>query len=118
MAGLSSAGRAVMMTAWAGEAVYFSLHDADPGDTGANELSGGSPAYARQAGAWDDPAGTELVQDGEVVFDVPPDSDVEYWGAWSAASGGTFYGSGPLDEPESYNGQGQFRLAGARLVLT
>ena len=31
---------------------HLSLHTAYPGDAGANEVAGGSPAYARKAAAW------------------------------------------------------------------
>ena len=31
---------------------HFSLHTADPGATGASEVTGGSPAYARKAAVW------------------------------------------------------------------
>ena len=44
MTGLSSAGEAAVLTPLTTTA-YVSLHTADPGDTGANEISGS--AYAR-----------------------------------------------------------------------
>ena len=31
---------------------YISVHNGDPSTTGANELAGGSPAYARKAVSW------------------------------------------------------------------
>ena len=67
---------------------YMSLHTADPGTTGANEATGGSPAYARKALTW-----TAGASDGSIstsaVFDVPPGT-YTFIGFWSAASGGSF----------------------------
>lgn len=85
---------------------YASLHDDDPAGTGANELSGGSPAYARKALDFN-AAGTEGplgasqpatvgVAWGSAVFDVPAGVTVTDYGLWSAVSGGTFRGSGPV----------------------
>lgn len=36
----------------AGTNRYISLHTGDPGTTGANEATGGSPAYARKLTTW------------------------------------------------------------------
>lgn len=66
---------------------FISLHTSNPGSTGANELSGGSPAYARREGTWSAPS------DGSVSavadFDVPA-ATITHIGLWSAATGGDF----------------------------
>lgn len=116
MAGLSDAGAEVTLGALGAVATLFSLHSADPGTTGANELAGGAPAYARQPGAWGAAAGRQMVQSGEEVFDIPALADVAYWGAWSA-DGDTFYVGGLLDNPETYTGQGQYKLTGAKVQV-
>ncbi|MFC5744835.1 phage tail fiber protein [Actinomadura rugatobispora] len=108
--GLSPAGKNVMLDAWGAVAVWLSLHDGDPGTTGANELAGGSPAYARQLGAWDPATGGVITLAGSETFDVPASSDVTHFGAWSVVSGGTFYGGGVVSLPESFNGQGIYIL--------
>lgn len=52
------------------EAQTISLHTDDPGTTGANELTGGSPAYARKTITWvSDGAG--LYHSDVMTFDVP-----------------------------------------------
>lgn len=78
------------------QATHVSLHTGDPAGTGANEVTGGSPAYARVAiTAWT--AGTV---DGVYVatlagpFDVPPDTDIVWAGLWN----GTTY----LDKAPAY----------------
>lgn len=117
MAGLTDAARDEALDAIGALATRFSLHSADPGSAGANELTGGSPAYARQAGTWAAASGGEMLQGGDETFDIPAGSDVAYWGSWSS-DGTVFYGSGALDAVESYAGQGQYKLTGAKMTLT
>lgn len=116
MAGLSDNGAQVALDALGAVAVLFSLHSADPGTTGASELAGGAPAYARQPGAWGAATGRQMTQSGEEVFDVPAGADVAYWGAWSA-DGTTYHVGGVLDAVESYTGQGQYKLNGAKVTV-
>jgi hypothetical protein len=69
---------------------YVSLHTGDPGTTGANEATGGSPAYARQATTWSADSTDDGVRAGtQVTIDVPAGT-YTYAGLWTAASGGTF----------------------------
>jgi len=72
-----------------------SLHTAFPGLTGANEVSGGSPAYARKAVSFAAAAGGSRALSAAVTFDVPA-TTVRWFGFWSsgvwvgyAANGGT-----------------------------
>lgn len=72
-----------------------SLHTAFPGLTGANEVSGGSPAYARKAASFAAAAGGSRALSAAVTFDVPA-TTVRWFGFWSsgvfvgyAANGGT-----------------------------
>jgi hypothetical protein len=86
---------------------YVSLHSADPGDTGASELSG-SP-YARiQATVGAAANGTRNLS-SDVLLDVPGGSTVSYVGYWSAATGGTFLGKDDVDD-ESYTSDGQYKV--------
>ncbi|MEX5636531.1 hypothetical protein [Parafrankia sp. FMc2] len=73
---------------------YASLHSAYSA-TGANELAGGSPAYARQAIAWDAPSAGAVSLTGTESFNVPAASTVAWIGLWSAVTTGTFYGMIP-----------------------
>lgn len=71
---------------------FASLHTGAAGTTGANEATGGSPAYARKAITWTDGSVDGSTTGSQVSFDVPAGTYVEI-GFWSAATGGTFGGS-------------------------
>lgn len=72
---------------------HLSLHSAYSA-TGANELTGGSPAYARQLCAWSAAAAGNVSLAGPETFDVPAGT-VAFIGAWSAVTAGTFRGMWP-----------------------
>lgn len=57
--------------------------------TGANELSGGTPAYARKQVTWTAGTADGSVPGNEIEFDVPP-GPVRYLVCWSAQTGGTW----------------------------
>lgn len=72
----------------------LSLHTAHPGSDGlSNEVSGGSPAYARQAAVVNAAASGERSLNADVEFDVPA-TTVAVIGFWDAA-GPTFHGWAP-----------------------
>ena len=118
MAGtLTNNGKNVMLTALGGVAAYASLHTADPGATGVNEVTGGSPAYARKALSWDTAAsGSIPLKATFPVFDVPAATTVAYVGLWSLASGGTFYGSWDVTD-EVFAAQGNYTLSSGSVAL-
>jgi hypothetical protein len=89
--------------------VYASLHSADPGATGANEITGGSPAYARQLVAWGASAGQVSAMTATLNFDVPA-STVAFVGLWSAVSGGIWRGGQALNATAIFGSQGQYHL--------
>lgn len=74
---------------------YYSLHTGDPGTTGANEATGGSPAYARKQPTMGSSSGGTATSTGAVNFDVPAGT-YSWLGRWSAATGGTFGGAVPI----------------------
>lgn len=115
--GLTNAAKNAMLDHLAGLAVYASLHSADPGSTGTNELTGGSPAYARKAITWNAASAGNLDDSNAPVFDVPAGSTVSHFGLWSAVSGGTFYGSGDLVD-EAFAGQGTYTLTDVDVAAT
>ena len=72
----------------------LSLHSAFPGTSGtANELSGGTPAYARKTVACLAAVGGSTTSVATTTFDVPSGSTVSWVGAWEA---GTFMFAMPL----------------------
>lgn len=115
--GLSNNGKNVMLDALGAVAVWASLHTADPGTTGASEVTGGSPAYARKAITWNAASGGALDNNANPTFDVPAGVTVSHYGLWSAVSGGTFYGGNALSASESFTGQGQYNMTDADITL-
>jgi hypothetical protein len=118
--------RSEMLRAIVGETLagipvtHASLHTADPSTTGANEVSGGSPAYARKAVSFN-AVGTDGVVEtsADAVFDVPASTTVTYVGLWSASTGGTFLGSMAVSPSESFGSQGTFTLnSGTQFTLS
>jgi len=114
----SDAAKNLMLEALVDVGVFVSLHTGDPGSNGANEVTGGSPAYARKAITWDAASSAVIANDGEPVFDVPAATTVTHYGIWSAATDGTFYVGVELEDSEAFTGQGTFTLTEAELSLT
>jgi hypothetical protein len=115
MAGIVAAGANVMLTGLSTNAVYVSLHTADS-SSGASEVTGGSPAYARQAITWSAPTSSAMSNSAQVVFNVPTSTTIRFLGYWSAATGGTFYGNRALDANQTYTSQGTYTLAIAAIT--
>lgn len=124
--GFTPAARSEMLKKIVGEttagiaAAYGSLHTGDPSTTGANEVSGGSPAYARKALTWNSVGSDGVVElSADVVFDVPASTTVAYVGLFSASTAGTFIGSMAVSPNETFGAQGQFTLkAATQLTLS
>lgn len=116
--GFTNAARAVMLDQLGTVAVFVSLHTADPSTSGANEVTGGAPVYARKAVTWAATSGFSKVSSNSPVFDVPGATTVAFYGTWSLASGGTFYGGGALSNNETFTGQGTYTLTTATLTVT
>ncbi len=120
---LSTEGRNAAVNGLGNAATYISLHSADPGTTGPNEITGGPPAYARKAVSWSAAATGSRNLSASVVFDVPGGVNVSHFGLWSAATGGTYYGSDALRDGsnnavvESFGGQGTYTLTSATITI-
>lgn len=91
-----------------GEVTHVSLHTSLPDDTGSAEVSGGS--YTREAVTWNATAAGVLEASNQPVFDVPGSTTVSYLGLWDAATTGTFYGSIPLSESETFGAAGTLTM--------
>lgn len=112
----NSAGLNLAVDGLAGGIAYASLHSADPSTTGANEISGGSPAYARLAPTWNAASAGQRDLSADLTFDIPAGTTVAYVGYWSALTGGTFYGGFALTS-ETFTAQGQYVLEAASTAL-
>lgn len=94
---LNTNGQNALLTGGLGNTVtHVSLHSGDPSTTGANELTGGSPAYARKAVTWAAAASGQRANSGAITFDVPAATTVLHLGLWDALSAGNFYGYFPI----------------------
>src|SRR6478752_1659086 len=96
---------AAVIAAHASNFAFASLHTSAAGTTGANEATGGSPAYARKAITWTDGASDGSSAGSAVTFDVPAGTYVEI-GFWSASTAGTFGGSMALSSSAVLGSQG------------
>lgn len=99
---LSSNGESTVLNALLASR-FVSLHTADPGNTGANEVSGGS--YARQAMTFSNVGSNPTVASNTGVVQYPtataPWGTITHFGIWSASSGGTFLGSAAVTTPKT-----------------
>lgn len=99
---------------------HASLHTAFPA-TAANELTGGSPAYARRAVTWEAVAGTEaagsLDMTNAPAFDVPGGVTVSAVGFWTALTAGVLMADADVTD-EAFASQGSYTLNDADLSIT
>ena len=93
MAGYNNTSKDAALAAIGAAATYISLHSADPGTTGLNEISGGT--YARVQTTWGTAAASSMAG-SQVTIQVPAGITVAYWGVWTASSGPTYYEGGTL----------------------
>lgn len=75
----------VLATAYGADIAKVSLHSGDPGSTGANEISGGSPAYARVTPPSIAAPTTGLIS-FQVTFNVPAGTTIAGAGLWDASN--------------------------------
>ena len=111
MPGFNNDGKAVMLGALRTAITHISLHSASPSTTGANEVTGGSPAYARvavTASDWDAVATGAFLLSEDTPFNGPASGTASHIGLWG--SGPTFYGGGAITGDTAFNAEGAFIL--------
>lgn len=93
---LSTADLNYVLDQWGtNKATFMSLHSAYSA-TGANELAGGSPAYARLAATWASASGGSKALSGTpYTFNAPASSTAAWIGFWDALTSGNFAGMMP-----------------------
>lgn len=86
------------------------LHSGDPGaaNTADNELTGGSPAYARKAITWAAASGGAMDETTSPVFDVPAGSTVSWVSFWNTAGTVRYLKKNVTDEV--FGAQGTYTL--------
>lgn len=103
MAGLSTAGRNERLNDMAADYDTMSLHTGDPADTGANEVVGGSPVYARQPITWGGASAGQVGFASAPVFNCPKSITVTHVGFWKS---GVFQGGYALSTAQPFINQG------------
>jgi hypothetical protein len=96
---------------------YLSLHSDVVGSGNTNELSGGSPAYARKAVTWGAAASGSVALSNQPVFDVPASATVARVGLQSAVTAGTYYGDADVTD-ETFGGQGTYTVTAGTISIT
>jgi hypothetical protein len=97
-------------------AVYVSLHSADPGETGANEISGGS--YARKQVTFNAPSGGSMTNSNLLRWDNMPAVTVTHVALWDAATGGNCLWTGALTASVTVSAGASFEIAPGNLTVT
>jgi len=98
---------------------YISLHTADPGETGASELAGGS--YARQSGGFGNASGGTVSNTANIDFTGMPAGTITHVGVWSSSTATAttnFVWGGALTASKAVNSGDTFRLATGNLDVT
>lgn len=98
MAIATAQGRENAAAGYAAQAAFMSLHTALPGLTGASEVVGGAPAYARQAITWTAGTADGVLTATVPPFDVPAGVTVTHVGLWT--TGGVFLDYAAVDGQE------------------
>ncbi len=110
------AAKNLMLDQLGTQAGFASLHSANPGSTGAGELPGGSPAYARKALTWAAASAGSKALSNTPTFDVPASTTVAFVGLWTAATGGTYLGYIAVTN-ETYAAQGSYQITSGTIDL-
>lgn len=103
---LMESARHIGLDAIAADAVWISLHTADPGTTGTSEVSGGSPAYARKEATWNAASSGRRTLASDLTFDVPA-ATIAFVGVWDAETNGNFRGKHDVTN-EVFAAQGSY----------
>lgn len=105
--------------------MYISLHTADPGETGASEVTAGDYAritVASTVGNWSDPsAGTQGETDNlnDILFAVATSNwgTITHMGIWDAISAGNIWFKGALTASKVVNNGDQFKFSAGDLNI-
>lgn len=89
MAIATAAMREQMAQAYAAEVLYVGLHSANPGATGANEISGTRVGPI----SWTAGSADGIYTSGSISFTVPAGTTISHLGFWDSPSGGVFLDS-------------------------
>ena len=74
--------------------IYVSLHTGDPGENGANEVTGGE--YKRQLVTFSTPSNKQTSNPSDIEFVNMPACTITHMGLWDAETEGNFWWGGQL----------------------
>lgn len=94
---------------------HVSIHTADPGGTGANEVSGGG--YARQAVTWAAASGGSRSATATLSFSAAGSTAAGFCGLWTALTGGTWYGGNANTGDTAFNAAGDYDLTSLSVAV-
>ena len=104
-------------TSYVETTAYVSLHQSDPGTTGASEVTGGS--YVRQAAPAVASSSGTYTSNADVDFAGMPDTtadDISHAGIWDASTVGNFLIGAALAAAKVTNAGDTFRIASGNLT--
>ena len=96
--------------------VYVSLHTDDPGQTGTNEVTGGS--YARQSVTFSAASSKATANTADLLFASMPSATVTYVGIWDASTSGNFWWGGALTASKTVSAGDTFKIPSGDLDVT
>jgi hypothetical protein len=96
-------------------AKYIAIHTAQP--SSGNEVTGGSPAYARIAPTWTI-SGTVANPSATLTFNIPSGVTISHVGVWDTATGGVLQAWAALPTSTYFNTQGTYNLVSLVISLT
>jgi len=107
----------VMLDQLATVLTRIALHTGDPGAANAadNEVTGGSPAYARKAIAWNAAASGSIDDSTAPTFDVPAATTVSWISGWNTAGTVRYFKKDVTDEV--FGAQGTYQITDLDLDL-
>jgi hypothetical protein len=109
----STASKNFRLTDYIARITHVSLHSADPGTTGASEIAGGSPAYARKVPSYSAPAAGATNLSASLIFDVESGDAPSHYGLWAGA---TFLAGNTISGGGTFSAQGTYTLTSAQLT--
>lgn len=94
--GFNDTARNEMVTYESTQIDRVSLHTGNPGDTGANEVVGGTPPYARQIPTWGTAANGQINIASIGSHAIPAGTTLMFLGYWKDGATPVFKGFAPL----------------------
>ena len=88
---------------------YLGVNTADPGTTGASEVTGGS--YARQSETFGTPSNGSVSNTNAISVSIPSGTTCAYVSHWSASTAGTYGVGAALSSSVTFNTAGTLTFA-------